>query len=390
MRRPPSPEGRVWISAEPAASLLDLANALYNHSLRCLTLGYAIADAQFQRVLIGASIELMHLLTPVAEQLARLPAAEDHPHCTAGISFATLRSLASLPAVPEALEILAERIDDLALRSGELSIGSAEAAAAVTTCAERLPALAQRLRRVLSADTGKEASMPSPIGESLNKAGPPPPQKRPDGVEAIAGKAITLLFDGKRCIHARHCVLGQPEVFKANVEGPWIDPDAASTEALVTVAHMCPSGAVGYERTDGGAPESPPPVNLVQLRENGPLGVRAALVLDGRAAGMRATLCRCGASKNKPFCDGTQKEIGFTATGEPATRPSEPLQYRGGPLDIEPALNGPLVVRGNLEICSGTGRTIDRVSSAVLCRCGGSANKPFCDNTHRTNGFKSS
>jgi CDGSH-type Zn-finger protein/uncharacterized Fe-S cluster protein YjdI len=389
MRRPPTPEGRVWISAEPAASLLDLANALYNHSLRCLTLGYAIADKDSQRVLIGASIELMHLLTPVAEQLARMRAAEDRPDCTAGVSFATLRSMAALPAVPKALEILAERIDDLASRSATLDIGTAEGAAAVALCVERLPSLAQRLRRAMSTEVKTAPALSPSIGEPANKSGPPPPERRDNGVEAIAGKAITLLFDEKRCIHARHCVLGQPAVFKANVEGPWIDPDAASAEALVTVAHMCPSGAVGYERNDGGAPESPPPVNLVYLRENGPLGFRADLVLDGRPAGMRATLCRCGASKNKPFCDGRHKEIEFQATGEPSTRSSEPLQHRDGPLAIEPTLNGPLVVSGNLEICSGTGRTMDRVTSARLCRCGGSANKPFCDNTHRTNGFKS-
>ncbi|MCC8363262.1 CDGSH iron-sulfur domain-containing protein [Lysobacter sp. A6] len=46
-------------------------------------------------------------------------------------------------------------------------------------------------------------------------------------------------------------------------------------------------------------------------------------------------------------------------------------------------------MRGNVEICCGTGRTIDRVTDARLCRCGGSSNKPFCDGTHRRNGFNS-
>ena len=104
--------------------------------------------------------------------------------------------------------------------------------------------------------------------------------------------------------------------------------------------------------------------------------------------GFRATLCRCGASKNKPWCDGSHKDIDFKASGEPATIESEPLAVRDGPIDIELEKNGPLRVRANLEICTGTGRTVDRVSSAKLCRCGASRTKPFCDNTHIKIGFK--
>ncbi len=128
-------------------------------------------------------------------------------------------------------------------------------------------------------------------------------------------------------------------------------------------------------------------MNLVQLRENGPLGVRGELVIRGQAAGMRATLCRCGASKNKPYCDGSHHEVSFVASAEPLTRESEPLAVRNGPLRIHPETNGPYTVRGNLEICAGTGRTVDRVTSVRMCRCGHSANKPFCDNSHERVGF---
>jgi CDGSH-type Zn-finger protein len=112
--------------------------------------------------------------------------------------------------------------------------------------------------------------------------------------------------------------------------------------------------------------------------------------LDGQAAGYRATLCRCGASKHKPYCDGSHHEIGFSATGEPPTGKAEMLSVRDGPLAIAPEPDAPLQVRGNLEITSGTGRVVARLSNARLCRCGGSANKPFCDGTHGTIGFKSS
>ena len=76
-------------------------------------------------------------------------------------------------------------------------------------------------------------------------------------------------------------------------------------------------------------------------------------------------------------------------TGEPETVPSEPLAVRGGELHVVPVKNGPLKVRGPLEICCGTGRTVTRTQFAKLCRCGGSANKPFCDDTHLRIGFKS-
>jgi CDGSH-type Zn-finger protein len=103
---------------------------------------------------------------------------------------------------------------------------------------------------------------------------------------------------------------------------------------------------------------------------------------------MRATLCRCGASQKKPFCDGSHSAAGFTASGEPKTQESQPLSTRDGPLAIAPVRNGPLKVTGPLEVVSGTGRTIQRVTQTYLCRCGASANKPFCDGTHRQIEFR--
>lgn len=62
---------------------------------------------------------------------------------------------------------------------------------------------------------------------------------------------------------------------------------------------------------------------------------------------------------------------------------------RDGPLEIDSQTNGPLPVSGNLVVCAGTGRNIDRVQTTRLCRCGGSETKPFCDNTHLKISFKS-
>jgi CDGSH-type Zn-finger protein len=63
------------------------------------------------------------------------------------------------------------------------------------------------------------------------------------------------------------------------------------------------------------------------------------------------------------------------------------LTVRDGPLQIDPQINGPLRILGNLEITSGTGRMVARVTSTKLCRCGQSANKPFCDGSHAKVGF---
>jgi CDGSH-type Zn-finger protein len=65
------------------------------------------------------------------------------------------------------------------------------------------------------------------------------------------------------------------------------------------------------------------------------------------------------------------------------------LPVRDGPLEIVPLTDGPLQVRGNMEIISGTGRVVARVESAKLCRCGASNNKPFCDGSHVRVGFRS-
>jgi CDGSH-type Zn-finger protein len=130
-------------------------------------------------------------------------------------------------------------------------------------------------------------------------------------------------------------------------------------------------------------------VNLISIRENGPYSVRADIRLDGESPGYRLTLCRCGASKNKPFCDNSHHTVEFTATGEPPTKSAEMLEVRDGALEIDPLIDGPLQARGNLEITSGTGRVIARLQQAKLCRCGASNTKPFCDGTHVKIGFRS-
>lgn len=202
-------------------------------------------------------------------------------------------------------------------------------------------------------------------------------------IESIRGSRVTIHFNAERCIHSRNCVLDRPDVFVPNVEGEWIHPDNATPDEVAALAANCPSGAITYVRHDGGGNEAAPRVNTVRARENGPLAFHASLRFEEGGTALRATLCRCGASASKPYCDGSHAKNGFTATGEPATQPSEALATRDGPLTVTPLPDGPLKLTGALEIVSGTGRTCNRVTETFLCRCGASAHKPYCDGSHR-------
>ena len=208
-------------------------------------------------------------------------------------------------------------------------------------------------------------------------------------VDEYPGKTIVIENDGARCIHSRYCVLNLPSVFVPNVDGPWIHPDAANTESAIAVVTKCPSGALRYRPADSATPpEGAPGVNTIRIWENGPLAVHAELNVGGDTASKRATLCRCGLSKNKPYCDHSHVEGAFVATGEPQSKETPALEKRDGPLTVTPTRNGPLKVDGAAEICAASGRTVSRGTSAYLCRCGHSQDKPFCDGSHVKAGFK--
>jgi CDGSH-type Zn-finger protein/uncharacterized Fe-S cluster protein YjdI len=389
LRRPPRPEGRVWIEDAAAFATVDLANACYALMLRLLAYAYLLRSPSAEKSLvIDLAIGLMQALMPLAERAARLPAGPSNPQCNAGVSFITPRDPSPLPPGPAAWRMFAERLAELAAAAEQLDArddARAQAAAhtlrALCTRAARGPELAAAAP---SAVPVAPAAAPAPAAPAA-----PVPATVSAGVESIRGQGVEILYEGHRCIHSRFCVTWAPRVFLANVQGPWIHPDAMPVERVVEVAHACPSGAIRYRRLDGGPEEGAPPVNLAGLREGGPYAFRAQLTIDGAPAGMRATLCRCGASKHKPYCDGSHHAIGFEATGEPASGKTDMLPARDGELAVDPQTDGPLRVRGNLEITSGTGRVVARVTSAFLCRCGGSANKPFCDGTHARIGFKS-
>ena len=377
MRRPTTTVGRTFIDAPEAAAALDLVNALYASTLRSLVQGFAEQDRERKRAFLDVTVQGMYAIGPAAEYLSTLPASPSAPGLNAGMTFATLRDFAPIPDGAAAAKMIAERFEQLAA-GAEIALPKGE-------LVTKFVADCHKFAKRLSPEKPKEpATVSSPAPSSA------PESSLSNGIEIAEGAELVIAFEAKRCIHARFCVLQQPGVFKANVVGAWIAPDdATSTPGLVATAENCPSGAIQYRRKDGGPLETPPPVNLIQVRENGPLGFRGQLTVDGKPIGTRATLCRCGESKNKPFCDGTHKVVGFTATGEPVTGDVTALATRNGEVVVEPLHNGPLHVTGNLEVLSGTGRTILKSTELRMCRCGHSGNKPYCDGTHARVGFQS-
>ena len=375
------------ITNPPARRLVDLGNSIYGLMVHVLAQVCAPAPLPdgLRRGLSDVSSELMRLLTTIGEASTRLPIGDERPGVNAGLTFALPRSFGQL-VQSNAAQILGERALELAAPAKSI-VGHLDA----HDLPDRLESLATELMHLHRRYEGHFSVSASPVSGLEGQAQDDVPVAGTAGGNdnEAATENLILRFDGQRCIHSRQCVLNAPEVFLANVEGPWLHPENASVEHLVHVARSCPSGAITYRRLDGGDEEGSPQVNVLLIREDGPYALQATLNVEGQAPAYRATLCRCGQSSNKPFCDNSHREAGFKASGEPATLPSEPLEERGGELQVEPLEDGPLSISGPLEICSGTGRTVSRSNSARLCRCGASSNKPFCDGSHRRIGFRS-
>lgn len=206
------------------------------------------------------------------------------------------------------------------------------------------------------------------------------------------GKDITVTWDLVRCIHSERCVHGLPQVFDPKAK-PWISAGAASPDAVAEAITHCPTGALHYVRKDGGPAEVPDTTNSITVDPDGPNYFRGRLeifdpsgAVQSRAA--RVALCRCGGSKNKPYCDLTHAEIGFKDPGNLGKEQlkSDKVDTSDGLLKILPKPKGPLHVKGPFALaCADT--TVADCNETWLCRCGGSNNKPFCDGTHKKIGF---
>lgn len=142
-----------------------------------------------------------------------------------------------------------------------------------------------------------------------------------------AGDGITVHWRSARCIHSQNCVNGLQEVFDRDAR-PWVRVDAAPAEAIAAVVDSCPSRALTYTRTDGALGGS----NAARVDEDAASSVDSAVKVNVRAS-------------------------------------------------------GPLAIVGVVEVVDADGNLLSADDRTFLCRCGGSSNKPFCDGTHKRNGF---
>jgi CDGSH-type Zn-finger protein/uncharacterized Fe-S cluster protein YjdI len=202
-------------------------------------------------------------------------------------------------------------------------------------------------------------------------------------------EAVDITYSLKRCIHAEECVSRLHEVFDTQ-KRPWIQPGNSTADAVVGVVSLCPSGALHTQRNDGGAGETVPSDNVIVVREDSYYQFKGDIEIhDSNVAieqEVRAALCRCGMSKNKPFCDNSHKQ-GFKATASMVEVDRGASAETGGKLLVTLHKNGSIEVNGNFELRDEQGNTIQFGSNAWLCRCGHSSEKPFCDKSHKRVGF---
>ena len=132
------------------------------------------------------------------------------------------------------------------------------------------------------------------------------------------GKGITIHDNRKICSHAAECVNNLPSVFKLNAR-PWISPDAADTkEEIINTIRKCPSGALSYSVDGMEYQDQNERKPMITVSKGGPYLVTGSIDLMGEniqwaegSSKEHYVLCRCGASNNKPFCDGMHRVINF-------------------------------------------------------------------------------
>ena len=133
----------------------------------------------------------------------------------------------------------------------------------------------------------------------------------------MLAKNITI-FDNRRiCSHAAECVNNSSSTFRLDAR-PWINPDAAEREEIINAIKKCPSGALSYSVDDTEYRDQNDRMPMIAVSNGGPYHINGGIDLIGDniqwaegSSKEHYTLCRCGASNNKPFCDGMHKVINF-------------------------------------------------------------------------------
>ncbi|MBK6641303.1 MAG: (4Fe-4S)-binding protein [Bacteroidia bacterium] len=128
---------------------------------------------------------------------------------------------------------------------------------------------------------------------------------------------VTVVWQPHLCIHSAICFRGLPEVFDPR-KRPWITPEGSTTEQIVAQVSKCPSGALSIEKNQIKNIETKNNENDVNIKvhvmSKGPLIVKGnCTVVDENGNETlkegQVALCRCGASSNKPYCDGSHRKV---------------------------------------------------------------------------------
>ncbi len=353
-----------------AQELAALFNGTYDLMLMMLLRFFAHGGENEDelRLLARGTLRMMASgLRPLGEALAKTPAGPDYPGLTAGPTFGITRNVHLLAHKDAAWILFLERLYDLAGRMTRLAEGTdvpaevPEAAAALESVAEHLtPFIPQRFAQTIRAEADERTSRTTirpeidgpyivhnlkKLTNSKHETLPVRPivalcrcggsnikpycdgtharigftsakdlERTADRLDRYEGKDITVLDNRGTCCHFGNCTDCLPQVFH-HTGDPFVTADGADADAVEKIVRECPSGALGFIR-DGKPYEGEEREAEIYVAGNASYYVRGGIELEGEPMNAGANrehfaLCRCGHSKNKPFCDGTHWWIKF-------------------------------------------------------------------------------
>lgn len=135
-------------------------------------------------------------------------------------------------------------------------------------------------------------------------------------IKKYSNGEVTVVWQPSKCIHSAICFRGLPQVFDPR-KRPWVMMENGQTNEVINQVKGCPSGALSYFMDNEENHESQEPINtIVEVLENGPLLIYGNLKVKDKAGNeslksQTTAFCRCGASKNKPYCDGSHVRVAF-------------------------------------------------------------------------------
>ena len=363
-------EGSNRITDPVAQQLADIFNSTYDIMLVMLLRFFAHGEESEDefRLLARGTLRIMaSVLRPLGEALARTPAGPEYPGKNAGPGFGLNSSVHLLAHKESAWIFMMERLYELSALATRLADQTQlptevnEAAAALESIAEHLsPFIPERFATTLKAGASEHSGrttirpelngpylihnlqkMTNSKGETLNVrhvlalcrcggsnlkpycdgtharigfTSEKSPDRTPDRLDSYEGDGITVLDNRGTCCHFGNCTDHLPEVFHNKGE-PFVTATGAPADQIIDIVSQCPSGALGYVR-DGKTYEGEKREAEIFVSGNASYYVRGGIELEGERMNEGASrehyaLCRCGHSKNKPFCDGTHWYVKF-------------------------------------------------------------------------------